>query len=87
MGSNSESLPRRIASQIVSLNQVFVLPLMSIVPALLYIKMRQLGGEQLKVALEQLDQGEGERSMWQQRMRTSLSLATPISPRTKTTGG
>ena len=87
LSANSESLSRRIISQILSLNQIFVLPLMSIVPALLYIKMRQLGGEQLKVALEQLDQGEGERSQWQQRMRTRLSLATPISHKTTTTGG
>jgi hypothetical protein len=54
---------------------------------LLYIKMRQLGGEQLKLALEQLDEGEGERSNWQQRMRTRLSLATPVSQKTTTTGG
>ena len=87
LSANSESLSRRIISQILSLNQIFVLPLMSIVPALLYIKMRQLGGEQLKVALEQLDQGEGERSQWQQRMRTRLNLATPISQKTTTTGG
>jgi serine/threonine protein kinase len=86
-GSNSESLSRRIVGQILSLNQIFVLPLMSIVPALLYIKMRQLGGEQLKVALEQLDQREGEVSEWQQRMRTRLSLATPTSQKTSTTGG
>ena len=86
-GSNSESLSRRIVGQILSLNQIFVLPLMSIVPALLYIKMRQLGGEQLKVALEQLDEGEVGRSQWQQRMRTRLSLATPISQKTTTTGG
>ena len=86
-GSNSESISRRIVGQIVSLNQIFVLPLMSIVPALLYIKMRQLGGEQLKVALEQLDEGEGERSQWQQRMRTRLSLATPISQKTTSTCG
>ena len=85
--TNSESLSRRIIGQILSLNQIFVLPLMSIVPALLYIKMRQLGGEQLKVALEQLDEGEGERSQWQQRMRTRLSLATSVSQKTTTTGG
>jgi hypothetical protein len=86
-GSKSESLPRQIVSQILSLNQIFVLPLMSIVPALLYIKMRQLGGEQLKVALEQLDEGIIERREWQQRMRTRLSLATPISQKTTSTGG
>ena len=87
LNSNSESLSRRIVGQILSLNQIFVLPLMSIVPALVYIKMRQLGGEQLKLALEQLDEGEGKRSDWQQRMRTRLSLATPTSRETTTTGG
>ena len=61
----SESLSRRIVGQILSLNQIFVLPLMSIVPALLYVKMRQLGGEPLKLALDQLDEGEIERSKWQ----------------------
>jgi hypothetical protein len=86
-GSRSESLSRRIVGQILSLNQIFVLPLMSIVPALLYVKMRQLGGEPMKLALDQLDQGEIERSKWQQRMRTRLSLATPISQKTTTTGG
>lgn len=87
LSSNSESLARRVVGQLINLNQIFVLPLMSIVPALLYIKMRQLGGEQLKVALEQLDEGDIERSQWQQRMRTRLSLATPISQKTTTTGG
>ncbi len=35
-GSKSGSLPRQIVSQLISLNQIFVVPLMSIVPALLY---------------------------------------------------
>jgi hypothetical protein len=87
LSSSSESLSRRIVGQLLNLNQIFVLPLMSIVPALLYVKMRQLGGEPLKLALDQLDEGEIGRSNWQQRMRTRLSLATPISQKTTTTGG
>jgi serine/threonine protein kinase len=83
---NRDSIARRIIQQIINLNQIFVLPLMSIVPALLYIKMRQLAGEPLSAALAQIEEGEAGRSKWQQRMRTRLSLHTPISQKT-TTGG
>jgi serine/threonine protein kinase len=83
---NRNSLSHRIFQQLLSLNQIFVLPLMSIVPALLYIKMRQLGGEPLSAVLAQIEENEGERSNWQQRMRTRLSLHTPVSQKT-TTGG
>jgi len=44
--------------------------------------MRQLGGEQLTASLAQIEEGEGDRSKWQQRMRTRLSLHTPTSQRT-----
>jgi hypothetical protein len=81
-----DSLAFRIGQQLLNLNQIFVLPLMSIVPALLYIKMRQLSGEQLSASLAQIEEGEGKRSKWQQRMRTRLSLHTPVSQKT-TTGG
>jgi hypothetical protein len=39
---------------------IFVLPLISIVPALLYIKMRQLGGEPLSTALAQIEEAEAK---------------------------
>jgi hypothetical protein len=81
---NRDRLSHRIFQQILSLNQIFVLPLMSIVPALLYIKMRQLGGEPLSAVLLQIEENEGERSNWQQRMRTRLSLHTPVSQNTTT---
>ena len=83
---NRNALAYRIFEQLLALNQIFILPLMSIVPALLYIKMRQLGGEQLSASLAQIEEGEGERSKWQQRMRTRLTLHTPVSQKT-TTGG
>jgi len=51
--------------------------LMSIVPALLYLKMRQLGGENLTDVLAQIEEADDRRSQWQQRMRTRLSLHTP----------
>lgn len=81
-----DSTPYRIVSQLLNLNQIFVLPLLSIVPALLYIKMRQLGGEPLSVVLSQIEEVDAERSKWQQRMRTRLSLHTPVSQKI-TTGG
>jgi len=86
LNSNSESLARQIVGHLANLNQIFVLPLMAIVPALLYIKMRQLGGEPMSAALAQIEDDDGVRSNWQQRMRTRLSLQTPISQKT-TSGG
>ena len=83
---NRKSLGYEIFQHVLGLSRIFVLPLLSIVPALLYIKMRQLGGEPLSASLAQIEEGEGARSKWQQRMRTRLTLHTPISQKT-TTGG
>jgi serine/threonine protein kinase len=66
-------------SPLTQLVNIFVLPLMSIVPALLYLKMRQFGGETLNDVMAQFEE-EGARSKWQQRMRTRLtSVNTPHS--------
>jgi serine/threonine protein kinase len=81
----ARSLSNKISQQVLGLAVIFIVPLISIVPALLYLKMRQLGGEALSVALAQIEEGEGGRSKWQQRMRTRLSLHTPTSNRS--TGG
>ena len=85
----AKSLGDKLSQQVLGLAIVFIVPLLSIVPALLYLKMRQLGGEPLSSALAQIEEGDGERSNWQQRMRTRLSLHTPITGKTttgKTTG-
>jgi serine/threonine protein kinase len=84
--ANRDSFTNQLLQHLLGLTQIFILPLMSIVPALLFIKMRQLAGEPLSAALAQIEEGEGERSKWQQRMRTRLNLHTPISQKT-TTGG
>jgi serine/threonine protein kinase len=68
-----------ITSQVSALVRIFVLPLMSIVPALLYLKMRQFGGETLNDVIAQIEQVEGARSDWQERMRTRLMVNTPKS--------
>ena len=57
---------------------IVIAPLISIVPALVYLKMRQLGGEPLGELLTQIENVDANRSQWQQRMRSRLSLhATP----------
>jgi serine/threonine protein kinase len=66
-----------IATEASALVKIFVLPLLSIVPALLYLKMRQFGGETLTDVTAQLEKVEGARSDWQQRMRTRLMVNTP----------
>lgn len=68
-----------ITQQLLGLVNIVIVPLMSIVPALLYLKMRQLGGETLADALAQIEEVNAERSKWQERMRTRLSLHTPRS--------
>jgi serine/threonine protein kinase len=88
IGINLErrTLSHQISQQVLSLANIFVVPLISIVPALLYIKMRQLGGEPLSTALAQIEEGDVDQSEWQQRMRTRLSLRIPTSQKTTSTG-
>ena len=77
------SMSQQIYQQFVNLINIFIVPLIAIVPALLYIKMKQLGGEPLTAALTQIEEADaGERSAWQQRMRTRVSLSTPTSHKT-----
>jgi serine/threonine protein kinase len=72
----------KVVQPLASLVNIFVLPLMSIVPALLYLKMRQFGGETLNEVMAQLEEKDGARSEWQQRMRKRLTVThqnrTPI---------
>ncbi|HEY9405137.1 MAG TPA: serine/threonine-protein kinase [Pyrinomonadaceae bacterium] len=58
---------------------IITVPLISITTALLYLKMRQLGGETFKETLEQFDNVEAAQSRWQQRMRRRLTVSTPAS--------
>jgi len=70
-------MSHQVYQQLLGLVNIVIIPLMSIVPALLYLKMRQLGGERLTDAMAQIEEVDDERKDWQQRMRTRLSLATP----------
>ena len=82
---DKNSISAQVFGQVVDLINIFIIPLMSIVPALLYVKMRQLGGESLTSVWSQIEEGEGKQSAWQQRMRTRLSLHTPTGHKTPTT--
>lgn len=66
----------KMYSHFLSLLNVFLVPLTSIMVALLFIKLRHLGGEPLKDALDQLETNEMPRSRWQQRMRVGLHSRT-----------
>lgn len=68
----------KILADAANLVNIFFLPLLSIVPALLYLKMRQFGGETLSDVMAQLEEMEGSKSRWQQRMRSRLTV-TPQS--------
>jgi hypothetical protein len=83
-GVKKNSVSAQIYQQVLDLANIFVIPLISIVPALLYVKMRQLGGESLSSVWSQIEEGEGKQSSWQQRMRTRLSLHTPVSGKNTT---
>jgi serine/threonine protein kinase len=72
--SRSDSTAGQISQELAGLVNILVVPLMSIVPALLYLKMRQLGGETLSTALAQIEEVEGARSEWQRRMRSRLTV-------------
>lgn len=78
------SARRQIYQQVLGLVNIFIVPFASIVPALLYLKMRQLGGEKLSEVLAQIEEIETDKRDWQRRMRTRLSLFTPTGQ--KTTG-
>ena len=77
-GASNHTWRVKVGGQLSSLINIFVLPLLSIVPALLYLKMRQFGGETLNDVMTQLEELEGAKSHWQQRMRSRLTV-TPQS--------
>ena len=79
-GNKGAGMHIKVTAQFASLVNVFVLPLLAIVPALLYLKMRQLGGETITDVMAKLEEVEGVPHKWQQRMRTRLN----VTPQTRT---
>ena len=75
----NRSMSHQIYQQLTGLINIVIVPLLSIVPALLYLKMRQRGGEDLGDALAGIEEADDRSTAWQQRMRTRLSLHTSRS--------
>ncbi len=71
---STRGMSNQIYQQLSSLINVVVVPFLSIVPALLYLKMRRLSGENLGDALAEIEQADAKQTQWQKRMRTRLSL-------------
>jgi hypothetical protein len=64
----------QLPALVTPLAHIVITPLTSIMMALLYLKLRQMGGESLGETLEQFETPEDTRSRWQQRMRTRLTV-------------
>ncbi len=76
---SNRSMGGQIYQQVSGLVNIFIIPLASIVSALLYLKMRQMGGETLSAALDQIEDIDVGRSQWQKRMRTRLQVSAARS--------
>lgn len=72
-------LGSRAGAIISTLLNIFFIPLISTLTALLYLKARQLGGETLKEALSDFEEEETPHTRWQQRMRERLHTPTHAS--------
>ncbi len=72
-------LSPRVIEKMTPFINLFLTPLFSIMTALLYLKVRHLGGESLKQSIDHFEEEEVPRSRWQQRMRSRLTMRTPSS--------
>ena len=76
---HKHTIAPKIYARLVALFNIFFIPLVSIMTALLYLKMRQIGGEPLSDILKYLETDDQPRSKWQQRMRERHSLNPRVS--------
>jgi serine/threonine protein kinase len=78
-GHTGAHITTKASPRLVSFLNIIIVPLISITSALLYLKLRQMGGETLGETLEQFDVPDAPRARWQQRMRERLTGYTPQS--------
>jgi hypothetical protein len=78
-GRTGAHITTKASPRLVQLLNIIIVPLISISSALLYLKLRQMGGETLRETLEQFDDPDAPRARWQQRMRERLTGYTPQS--------
>lgn len=82
--ANAPMLAGRITSIIVVTLNAVIVPLIATMTALLYLKIRQLGGETLKEALSQFEEEDVPRTKWQMRMRERLDTSASRTPSAQT---
>jgi serine/threonine protein kinase len=63
----------RVGELLSTLISIFVQPLLATLSALLYLKVRQLGGERFNEMLDQFEAEEAPKTRWQRRMRERLN--------------
>jgi hypothetical protein len=59
--------------------QILLMPLSSIIVALLYLKTRQVGGESLQDLLAQFEEAEQPRTNWQRRVHEKLEQSGKVT--------
>jgi len=69
---NASEMTGRITGMITVLLNVFFIPLISTLTALLYLKTRQVGGETLREVLSLFEEEDAPRTRWQHRMRERI---------------
>jgi hypothetical protein len=72
-------LGSKVGGIVGTLVNVFFIPLVSTLTALLYLKVRQVGGETLGEALSEFEAEDTPHTKWQQRMRERLHTPTHTS--------
>jgi hypothetical protein len=75
-GEASTMLAARVNSLISLTLNMFIVPLIASMTALLYLKARQAAGETLREAMSMFEDEDTPRTRWQMRMRERLSLPT-----------
>jgi serine/threonine protein kinase len=72
-GRVTVTVSTRLGQWLSNLISIFVLPLLATLTALLYLKVRQLGGERFNQMLDQFEAEEAPQTKWQRRMRERLT--------------
>lgn len=78
-GHRGAQITTKATPRVLPFLNIIIVPLISITSALLYLKLRQMGGETMRETLEQFDDRDAPRARWQQRMRERLTGYTPQS--------
>jgi hypothetical protein len=75
-GEHARLLTARISGMMTAALNMFFVPFIATLTALLYLKTRQIGGETLKEALSEFEEEDVPRTKWQMRMRERLQTTS-----------